>query len=304
MKGVITIAGYGTRFLPASKAVPKEMIPIAGKPLIQHHVESLVASGIREILVVTRDRQEVVQSHFAPTPGLERHLQESGKLGLLEDARALSRLADIVYVRQPRRLPYGNGSPALAVRQWLTPGEPFYYMFGDDIVLCDVPVPRQLFDIYEKDCPAAVLATSWVPDDETHLYGCIEFKPGSRREMARIVEKPKPGESPSNWVQVGHFIFTPRLFDVLDETEVGKDGELWLADAIDRLAGGAKVIAHPITGRWMAAGDPLRQLKANIAATLNCEATRGDLMEYLRATILEGTEQGLDRCDPLGVSTL
>jgi UTP--glucose-1-phosphate uridylyltransferase len=267
------------------------MIPIAGKPLIQHHVESLVASGIKEILVVTRDGQEVVRSHFAPAPDLERHLRESDKLGLLEDVQVLSGLADIVYVRQPQRLPYGNGSPALAVRQWLTPGEPFYYMFGDDIVLSDVPVPRQLLDAYEKDRPAAVLATSWVPDDETHLYGCIEFRSGSRREMARIVEKPKPGESPSNWVQVGHFVFTPQLFDVLDETELGKNGELWLADAVDGLAGEAKVIAHPINGRWMAAGDPLRQLKANIAATLGCDAMRDDLIDYLRASVFQGPQQ-------------
>jgi UTP--glucose-1-phosphate uridylyltransferase len=218
-------------------------------------------------------------------------LKESGKLGLLEDVRALSRLADITYVRQPHRLPYGNGSPALAARQWLTPGEPFYYMFGDDIMLSDVPVPRQLLDAYEKERPAAVLATSWVPDDETHLYGCIEFGSGSDRQMARIIEKPKPGEAPSNWVQVGHFVFTPWLFDVLDVTEPGKDGELWLADAVDRLAGEAKVIAHPIKGRWMAAGDPLRQLKASIAATLGCDAMRDDLIDYLRTAVLEASNQ-------------
>ena len=291
MKAVITIAGYGTRFLPASKAVPKEMIPIAGKPLIQHHVESLVASGIREILIVTREGQEAVRRHFAPAPDLKQHLMQSGKLEQLEEVRALSTMADIVFVRQPERLPYGNGSPALAARPWLTPGKPFYYMFGDDIVLSEVPVPRQLLDAYEEERPAAVLATSWVPDEETHLYGCIEFKPGSRREMARIVEKPKPGEAPSNWVQVGHFVFTPQLFDVLDETEPGKDGELWLADAVDGLACEAKVIAHPINGRWMAAGDPLRQLKASIAATLECDAMRDDLMDHLRAVVLEGSNR-------------
>lgn len=282
MKGVITIAGYGTRFLPASKVVPKEMFPIAGKPLIQYHVESLVAAGITEIVIVVRGGQEAVQAHFAPAPGVEQHLAKGGKLGLLEEVRAISGLADIIFVRQPDRLPYGNASPALAARPWLTAGEPFYYLFGDDILLADVPVPRQLLDVYEAEHPAAILATQWVPDEEKHLYGCIEFKPGSDREMARIVEKPEPGEAPSNWVQVGQFVFTPKLFDVLDGTELGKTGELWMADAVDRLAARATVIAHPIDAQWMAAGDPLRQLKASIAASLRRGDMRDDLIAYLR----------------------
>lgn len=286
MKGIITIAGYGTRFLPASKAVPKEMFPIAGVPLIQHHVESLVAAGIDEIIVVVREGAEIVQSHFAPHAGLERHLQEVGKLEQLEEVQRLSRLADIVLVRQPDTLPYGNASPALAARPWLTRGEPFYYMFGDDIILADVPVPRQLLDAFHETEPAAVLATQWVPDEETHLYGCIELKPGSEREMARIIEKPAPGTAPSNWVQIGHFVFTPELFDVLHGSETGKAGELWLADAVDRLAGRSRVIAQPIEGQWMAAGDPLRQLKANIAAALRRDDVREDLVAYLRSLAL------------------
>ena len=283
MKGVITIAGYGTRFLPASKAVPKEMFPVAGKPLIQYHVEGLVAAGITEIIIVVRGGQEAVERHFAPAPGVEQHLANAGKLDLLEEVRRIPRLADIIFVRQPDRLPYGNASPALAARPWLTPGEPFFYLFGDDILLADVPVPRQLLDVYEAERPAAILATQWVPDDEKHLYGCIEFKPGSDREMARIIEKPAPGEAPSNWVQVGQFIFTPQLFDVLDGTELGKRGELWMADAVDRLAACATVIAHPIDAQWMAAGDPLRQLKASIAASLRREDMRDDLIAYLRS---------------------
>jgi UTP--glucose-1-phosphate uridylyltransferase len=285
MKGIITIAGYGTRFLPASKAVPKEMFPIAGIPLIQHHVESLVAASITEIIVVVRGGSEVGQRHFAPAPELELHLEQSGKLALLEDARRISRLADIVFVRQPETLPYGNASPALAARPWLTPGEPFYYMFGDDIILSDVPVPRQMLDAFDRFQPAAVLATQRVPDEETHLYGCIELKPGSDNEMARIVEKPEPGTAPSNWVQIGHFIFTPELFDVLQgaESERGKGGELWIADAVGRLAARSSVIVQPIQGLWMAAGDPLRHLKACIEMSLRRDDTRAGLIEYLRS---------------------
>jgi UTP--glucose-1-phosphate uridylyltransferase len=285
MKGIITIAGYGTRFLPASKAVPKEMFPIAGIPLIQHHVESLAAASITEIIVVVRGGSEVVQRHFAPAPELELHLEQSGKLALLEDARRISRLADIVFVRQPETLPYGNASPALAARPWLTPGEPFYYMFGDDIILSDLPAPRQMRDAFDRFQPAAVLATQRVPDEETHLYGCIELKPGSDNEMARIVEKPEPGTAPSNWVQIGHFIFTPELFDVLQgaESERGKGGELWIADAVGRLAARSSVIVQPVQGLWMAAGDPLRHLKACIEMSLRRDDTRAGLIEYLRS---------------------
>jgi len=283
MKGIITMAGYGTRFLPASKVVPKEMFPIAGVPLIQHHVESLVAAGITEIIVIVRGGSEVVQHHFAPTPDLEQHLERSGKPALLEEMRRISRMAEIVFVRQPENLPYGNGSPALAARPWLTPGEPFYYMFGDDIIIADVPVPQQMLDAFDQFQPAAVLATQRVPDEEKHLYGCIEFKPGSDNEMARIIEKPAPGAAPSNWVQIGHFVFTPELFDVLQGSELGKGGELWIADAVDRLAARSSVIVQPVEGLWMAAGDPLRQLKASIEMSLRRDDVRDELIAYLRS---------------------
>jgi UTP--glucose-1-phosphate uridylyltransferase len=281
MKGIITIAGYGTRFLPASKAVPKEMFPIAGVPLIQYHVESLVAAGIREIVIVVRDGAELIQRHFAPHTDLERHLEKAGKQALLDEVQRLSRLADIVTVRQPDHLPYGNASPALAAKPWLNPGEPFYYMFGDDIIVGDPPVPRQLLDAFEAHQPAAVMATQWVPDEETHLYGCIELQPGSENVMARIIEKPAPGRQPSNWVQIGHFVLTPELFDVLQGSETGKGGELWLADAMDRLARGSTVVVQPIDALWMAAGDPLRQLKASIEMALRRDDMRDGLIEYL-----------------------
>jgi UTP--glucose-1-phosphate uridylyltransferase len=283
MKGIITIAGYGTRFLPASKAVPKEMIPIAGKPLIQHHVEDLVEAGIDHIIVVVRGVSETVQQHFAPTPALEEHLERSGKLELLEEVQRIPRMAEIVFVRQPDSLPYGNASPALAARSWLAQDELFYYMFGDDIILADVAVPRQMLDTYRRYEPAAVVAVQRVPDEETHLYGMIELKPGTENQVARIVEKPEPGTAPSNLAQIGHFLFTPELFEVLEQLETGKGGELWLADAVDRLAARSRVIVHEIEGQWMAAGDPLRQLKANVEACLRDGDLRDDLLAYLRS---------------------
>jgi UTP--glucose-1-phosphate uridylyltransferase len=283
MKGVITIAGYGTRFLPASKAIPKEMFPIAGIPLLQYHVDSLVAAGITDIIVVVRGGADIIQHHFAPAPDLEAHLEAQGKTDLLEEVQRISELADIVLVRQPESLPYGNGSPALAARDWLNPGESFYYMFGDDIVLAETPVPQQMLDAFERHQPAAVIATQHVTEGETHLYGCVELKPGSDCEMARIVEKPPPGTAPSNQVQVGHFVFTPELFDVLEPRQTGRGGELWLADAVARLAARSTVIAQPIEGKWLAAGDPLRHLKACIEATLRRDDMRDGLVDYLRS---------------------
>lgn len=287
MKGVIAIAGYGTRFLPASKAIPKEMFPIAGIPLLQYHVEDLVAAGITEIIVVVRGGAGVIQQHFAPAPALEQHLEAQGKTALLEEVRRISRLADIVFVRQSETLPYGNASPALAARHWLTPGEPFYYMFGDDIIIADTSVAQQMLDAFDRFHPAAVLASQSVPDEETHLYGCIGLKPGSEYELARIVEKPAPGTAPSNQVQAGHFVFTPAVFDVLDTLQTGQGGELWLTHAVDGLAKRSTVIAQPIEGKWMAAGDPLRQLKASIEVTLRRDDMREGLVEYLRSLELE-----------------
>ena len=286
MKGVITIAGYGTRFLPASKAVPKEMIPIAGVPLIQYHVEDLVAAGVTEIIVVVRGVSQAVQRHFAPAPALEQHLERSGKDEMLEEMRRISSMAEIVFVRQSENLPYGNATPAVAARPWLDPGEPFYYMFGDDIIIADEPVPQQMVRAFEEHKPAALVASQQVPDEETHLYGCIEFKPGSKNEMARIVEKPDPGKAPSNWVQIGHFVFAPGLFEMLENLETGKGGELWIADAIDRLAGESSVLVQSIDGLWMAAGDPLRQLKACIQVSLRREDMRDDLIAYLKSLTL------------------
>lgn len=283
MKGIITIAGFGTRFLPATKAVPKEMFPIGDTPLLQHHVESLVAAGITDVIVVVREGGEIAQRHFAPNGDLERHLDKTGRRDLLESVRRLAHLANVVFVRQPEDLPYGNASPALAARPWLTPGEPFYYMFGDDIMLADEAVPKQMLDAFRAHQPAAVLATQWVPDEETHLYGCIQLKPGSQNQIARIVEKPAPGTAPSNWVQVGHFVFTFEIFDVLMGSERGKGDELWMADAVDRLAARSTVLVHPIQGEWMAAGDPLHYLKANIALALRRSDMRDGLLSYLRS---------------------
>ncbi|TET50104.1 MAG: UTP--glucose-1-phosphate uridylyltransferase [Anaerolineales bacterium] len=286
MKAVITIAGFGTRFLPASKAIPKELFPIAGIPLLQYHVEDLAAAGMEEVIIVIRDGGDLIERHFSAAPELEAHLEAQGKTELLNVVRRLSKLPKIVLVRQPDDLPYGNAAPALAAREWLG-DEPFYYQFGDDIILGETPVPQQLVKAFAEHKPAAIVAAQEVPDEDTSLYGCLELKGGTTAQVARIVEKPPAGTAPSNLVQVGHFVFTPELFTVLDTLVPGRKGELWLADAVDRLSAQSTVIAHPIEGLWLAAGDPLRQLKANIEASLRRQDLRDGLLDYLRSLDLD-----------------
>jgi UTP--glucose-1-phosphate uridylyltransferase len=244
-------------------------VPIVDTPLVQHHVESLVAAGITEIIVVVREGGDIVQRHFrAQIRTWSSTWNAAASRSSWNRCARLSRLADMVLVRQPEDLPYGNASPALAARPWLTAGEPFYYMFGDDIIMADVPVPRQMLAAYRKFQPAAVVATQQVDDEETHLYGCIELKP------ARIVTWPASSRNPSparrrrTGCRRATLSLRRRSLTCCRAPKWAKAGELWLADAVGRLARRSRVIVQPIEGLWMAAGDPLRHLKANIEVTL------------------------------------
>ena len=282
-QAVITVAGLGTRFLPASKAVPKEMTPIMGKPLIQYHVEELAQSGIEDIILVVRGGSEAFLQHFAADPALEAYLERAGKTALAAAIRRIPRLANIVYVYQSPRLPYGNASPALAAKPWLAPGEPFFYMFGDDLVLASPSCAQQLLDAFARRRPLAVSGVHTVAPEEASLYGIYKLKEGSDNVIASIVEKPAPGAAPSNLAQIGRFVFDYRIFQALEGLETGQGGELWLSDAVDRLAQMGEVVAQPIAGRWLPAGDPLRHLFASIETALSDERYRRPLLEYLRA---------------------
>jgi UTP--glucose-1-phosphate uridylyltransferase len=171
-KAVIAVAGYGTRFLPATKVVPKELLSIVDKPVIQYLVEEAAASGIEDIILVVREGTQTIADHFDSSRALEVHLTEQKKEELLERVRAVSRLANFALVRQTARLPYGNGTPILAARRFIG-NEPFAYMFGDDLVLSDKPCVRQLAELYEKYEPAAVVAAQDVPRSEINRYGAI-----------------------------------------------------------------------------------------------------------------------------------
>jgi UTP--glucose-1-phosphate uridylyltransferase len=282
-KAVIAAAGLGTRFLPATKAVPKEMLPLLDRPILQHVVEEAVDSGITDIILVIRRGSHAITDHFDSAPELERTLEATGKLGYLEEVRRVSQLANFAFVRQGTDLPYGNGSPLLAASPFISKDEIFVYMFGDDIIDANPPGTRQVMDAYERYKPAAAMAAYEVPWEETHLYGCIKLKEGTEApEIENLIEKPEPGQAPSNLIQIGRFVIPYEVIDILDKRELGKGGELWMADAMLTLARRKRVVAQPLQGTWYTTGDPLRLLQTFIALALKDDHLGPPLREYLK----------------------
>jgi len=285
-KAVIAVAGYGTRLLPATKAVPKEMLPVVDRPCIQHLVEEAANSGVTDIVLVTRPGSEAIDQHFARSPALEAHLVEQRKDELLELIEGVSSLATVKSVIQGADLPYGNGSPILAAKQHLDQGEPFVYMFGDDLVLSKVPAAQQLIDAYDEHRPAAVVAVQAVPDEMISAYGIVAPKPGTNpMEMASIIEKPSAKEAPSRLAQFGRFVLSYKTVEILEKTALGKGNELWLTDAIARLCEEDRVIVQSIEGTWYTTGDHYQLLIANIEYALADPEIHPRLKQYLKDKI-------------------
>jgi UTP--glucose-1-phosphate uridylyltransferase len=288
-KAIIAVAGYGTRFIPATKAQPKEMLPIVDKPVVQYLVEEAVASGITDIILVTRSGSQALEDHFDSSLELELHLEAQGKRPELEEVRRIPTLANFVYIRQDKNLPYGNATPLLSAKSLIHPGESVVYMFGDDVVKSEVPCAKQLIDVYQKYQPAAVIAVQEVPIQEINRYGAAKLKAGTdRNELEHIVEKPAPAEAPSNLAQLGRFVLSYKTIEVLENLTVGQGGELWLTDAIDQLAASDSVIVHPIQGKWFTTGDPLRFLKTTVEFALDRPDIGADFAQYLRELDLSG----------------
>ncbi len=282
-KAVIAAAGLGTRFLPATKAMPKEMLPLLDRPILQHVVEEAVNSGITDIILVIRRGSHAITDHFDSVPELERTLEATGKWHYLEEVRRVSQLANFAFVRQGDDLPYGNGTPLLAASPFISKDEIFTYMFGDDVIDADPPGLRQVMDAYERYQPAAAMATYEVPWEENHLYGSIKLKEDTEApEIENLIEKPEPGKALSNLVQIGRFVVPYEIIEILEERELGKGGELWMADAMLTLAQRKRVVVQPIKGTWYTTGDPLRFLQTFIALALKDERIGPKLREYLR----------------------
>lgn len=281
-KAIIPAAGLGTRFLPVTKAMPKEMLPIVDKPTIQYIVEEAIASGIEDIIIVTGKGKRAIEDHFDNAFELENNLIEKNKYELLEKVQAPSKV-DIHYIRQKE--PKGLGHAVWCARKFVD-NEPFAVLLGDDIVQSQVPCLRQLMNEYEKTL-ASVIAVQNVPRGETDRYGIVDYKSqnGRRHEIRNLIEKPELGTEPSNLAIIGRYIFTPEIFTFLDKQEIGAGGEIQLTDAIQQLNQQQKVFAYQFEGKRFDVGEKLGFIQTMIEFALQQDDLKEELLQYLIAKV-------------------
>ncbi len=283
-KLVIPVAGLGTRFLPATKAQPKEMLPVVDKPIIQYVVEDAVKSGITDIILVTGPSKRAVEDHFSPNYELVNLLKKQGKEDVAEAVKKIADMANFIFVRQ--KGPYGNGTPVLCAKN-IVGNEPFAVMWGDEFFYTPKkPQLQQLIEVYEK-YGDPVLTTYKVSDEDTKRYGIIdalEVEEGIF-QVKKIVEKPGPEKAPSRLASLGGFIFTPDIFEALEKTKVGKGGELWLADANEKVLKKRPIYARLIEGVYYDTGSKLGYLKANIDFALRDKELAKDFRDYLKSVV-------------------
>jgi len=278
-KAVIPAAGLGTRFLPATKAVPKELLPIVDIPTIQYIVAEAVAAGVRDVILVVARGKDSIVDHFDIAAELEAHLERTGKHELRRQMRAIAQLANVVTVRQQE--PLGLGHAVLCAKD-LVGDEPFVVMLGDDIIDAPVPGTKQLADCWERH-GLGTIALMEVPREETSLYGIAAGKPIDERtiKIERIVEKPKQ-DPPSNLAVIGRYVLPPRIFEVLEAVPPGVGGEIQLTDALAVLAREEGLLGYRFEGDRYDAGDRFGYLKANIAFALKRPELAGPLREWMR----------------------
>ncbi len=284
-KAIIPAAGLGTRFLPATKAMPKEMLPIVDKPTIQYIVEEAIASGIEDIIIVTGKGKRAIEDHFDFAPELEQNLIEKGKLDLLDKVRYSTNLADIHYIRQKE--PKGLGHAVWCARNFIG-DEPFAILLGDDIVQSETPCLRQLMNIYEET-HSSVIGVQHVPNEETHRYGIVEpsVQDGRRYQVESFVEKPALGTAPSNLAIMGRYILTPEIFRFLENQESGAGGEIQLTDAIQKLNQIQRVFAYDFEGKRYDVGEKIGFVKTTVEFALQNAEIREELLAYLEEIVMK-----------------
>ena len=280
-KAVIPVAGLGTRFLPATKAIPKEMLTIVDRPTIQYIVEEVVASGIEQVILVTSEGKSAIENHFDYDFALDTILQKKNKLRLAEELNHISNLIDIVSVRQKK--PLGLGHAIWSTRN-VVGDEPFVVLLGDDLVLSDEPCCHQMISLFDE-VQESIVAIQRVPRDQTSNYGIVEGKPFMERtyKVGRMIEKPAPGITDSDLAIIGRYILRPEIFSLLEETEPGHGGEIQLTDALLKLSRERVMYAYEFEGTRFDAGDKLGYLKAIIAFGLR----HSELGEAFRKHIKE-----------------
>lgn len=282
-KAVIPAAGFGTRFLPETKAMPKEMLPIVDKPTIQYIVEEILASGIQEILIISGHAKRAIEDHFDSSPELEQHLLESGKLKVLEEIRKISDIK-VHYVRQPYMR--GLGDAILCAKEFVD-GEPFGVILGDDIVYTGngEPALKQLMDRY-YETGSTVVGCQVVPEDKVSAYGIIKGERTENPDLLKVVdmiEKPSIKEAPSRFAALGRYVITPEVFDILEQTKPGKGGEIQLTDALRVMARCGNVYTYNFTGKRYDTGNKLGYLKAVVEFALRREDLGEGFREYLKS---------------------
>ncbi|MGC8634835.1 MAG: UTP--glucose-1-phosphate uridylyltransferase GalU [Candidatus Limnocylindrales bacterium] len=282
-KAVFPAAGWGTRFLPATKAQPKEMLPLVDKPVIQYAVEEAVAAGIEQVIIVTSSQKRAIEDHFDISFELEHLLEQRGDIDMLRRIRHIGDMATISYVRQKEQLGLGH---AVLVAKELVGHEPFAVILSDDVVVGGPPCIGQLIDAYEQT-HASVVAVMEVPPEETQRYGVIDPAPdvetGDPRlfKVRGVVEKPAPGTAPSNLAIIGRYVLTPKIFDKLEQTSHGSGGEIQLTDAIEALMAEQDVYAYAFEGVRYDAGTTMGWLKASVELALQRPDVGPELRTYL-----------------------
>lgn len=283
-KAVFPAAGLGTRFLPATKAQPKEMLVLVDKPVIQYGVEEAIASGIESVILVTGRGKNAIEDHFDVSAELESFLHSRGKLDLLAEIRKISTLVNFAYVRQ--REPLGLGHAVLVTRE-LVGDEPFAVILGDDVIDADPPALRQMIDLYER-VQAPVLAVERVPEDHVSSYGIVDIAESIGDGVCRVrdlVEKPKREDAPSNLAIIGRYILTPDIFPALTGTQVDRTGEIQLTNGLRRLLADRPIYTCEIKGVRHDTGNKLGFLKAVVYFALRREDLAGPFREYLRSAL-------------------
>ncbi len=281
-KAVIPAAGLGTRFLPATKAQPKEMLPVVDKPVIQYAVEEAVAAGIEQVIIVTSSQKRAIEDHFDLSFELEHLLEEKGDIEMLRQVRRISDLAQVAYVRQKEQLGLGH---AVLMAKDLIGHEPFAVILPDDVVVGERPCIGQLIQAYQQT-HASVVAVMEVPAEETSRYGVIGIEAGDEpldhgrlHRVTALVEKPSAADAPSNLAIIGRYVLTPKIFDKLEQTQRGAGGEIQLTDAISALMEEQQVYGYEFEGQRYDAGTTMGWLKASVELAL----ARPDLGAEFRA---------------------
>ncbi|CAG7603995.1 UTP--glucose-1-phosphate uridylyltransferase [Paenibacillus solanacearum] len=286
-KAIIPAAGLGTRFLPATKAQPKEMLPIVDKPAIQYIVEEAISSGIEDIIIVTGRHKRAIEDHFDKSIELEAALEHKGSLELLEIVRSVSNLADVHYIRQKE--PLGLGHAVLTARKFIG-NEPFAVLLGDDIIRSEKPCLKQMIELYEQT-ETSVIAVQEVPWEDVGKYGIVSPDPLTASDrhcyIDDLVEKPERDKAPSNLAVIGRYIIMPEIFAILENSKPGRNGEIQLTDALGELNRMRRMIACQFDGKRYDVGDKLGFVEATVEMALASDELNEPLKQYLRRLIKE-----------------